>query len=39
MSVDSSWLGQIEREWAQLRQNDPALDVEKVDGDAEVPDG
>ncbi|MFL9965132.1 sel1 repeat family protein [Paraburkholderia sediminicola] len=29
MSVDSSWLGQIEREWAQLRQNDPALDMEK----------
>ncbi|MGF6596327.1 hypothetical protein P3T23_001034 [Paraburkholderia sp. GAS448] len=29
MSVDSSWLGQIEREWAQLRQCDPSLDVEK----------
>jgi hypothetical protein len=29
MSVDSSWLGQIEREWAQLRQCDPLLDVEK----------
>ncbi|MBC8752945.1 MULTISPECIES: sel1 repeat family protein [Paraburkholderia] len=29
MSVDSSWLGQIEREWAQLRQSDPALDIEK----------
>jgi hypothetical protein len=28
MSVDSSWLGQIEREWAQLRQCDPSLDVE-----------
>jgi hypothetical protein len=29
MSVDSSWLGQIEREWAQLRQCDPSLDVER----------
>jgi hypothetical protein len=29
MSVDSSWLGQIEHEWAQLRQCDPSLDVEK----------
>jgi hypothetical protein len=29
MSVDSSWLGQIECEWAQLRQCDPALDIEK----------
>ncbi|BCZ81823.1 hypothetical protein PTKU64_54980 [Paraburkholderia terrae] len=29
MSVDSSWLGQIEREWAQLRQCDPSLDVDK----------
>jgi hypothetical protein len=29
MSVDSSWLGQIEREWAQLRLCDPALDLEK----------
>jgi hypothetical protein len=29
MSVDSSWLGQIEREWAQLRQSDPSLDVER----------
>ncbi|TDN67116.1 sel1 repeat family protein [Paraburkholderia sp. BL10I2N1] len=29
MAVDSSWLGQIEREWAQLRQCDAALDVEK----------
>jgi hypothetical protein len=29
MSVDSSWLGQIESEWAQLRQCDPSLDVEK----------
>jgi len=29
MSVDSSWLGQIEREWAQLRQCDSCLDVEK----------
>jgi len=29
MSVDSGWFGQIEREWAQLRQGDPALDVEK----------
>jgi hypothetical protein len=29
MSVDSSWLGQIEREWAQLRLCDPALDIEK----------
>jgi len=29
MSVDSSWLGQIEREWAQLRLGDPSLDVER----------
>ncbi|MFM0009194.1 SEL1-like repeat protein [Paraburkholderia sediminicola] len=29
MSVDSSWLGQIEREWGQLRQCDPSLDVER----------
>ena len=29
MSVDSSWLGQIEREWAQLRQGDVSLDVER----------
>jgi len=29
MSVDSSWFSQIEHEWAQLRQDDPALDVER----------
>jgi hypothetical protein len=29
MSVDSGWFSQIEREWAQLRQGDPSLDVEK----------
>src|SRR5260370_27702804 len=29
MSVDSSWFSQIEHEWAQLRQGDPSLDVEK----------
>ena len=29
MSVDSSWLGQIEREWSQLRQGDVSLDVER----------
>ena len=29
MSVGSSWLGQIEREWSQLRQCDPSLDVER----------
>ena len=28
MSVDSSWLGQIEREWARLRHCDAALDVD-----------
>ncbi|MFM0259758.1 sel1 repeat family protein, partial [Paraburkholderia sediminicola] len=29
MSVDSSWFSQIEHEWAQLRQCDPSLDVER----------
>jgi hypothetical protein len=29
MSVDSSWFSQIELEWAQLRQGDPSLDVER----------
>ncbi|MFM0544307.1 sel1 repeat family protein [Paraburkholderia strydomiana] len=29
MSVDSSWVSQIEREWAQLRQSDASLDVER----------
>ncbi|MFM0557622.1 sel1 repeat family protein [Paraburkholderia sediminicola] len=29
MSVDSSWFSQIEHEWAQLRQGDPSLDVER----------
>jgi hypothetical protein len=29
MSVDSSWFSQIEQEWAQLRQGDPSLDVER----------
>ena len=28
-SVDSSWFSQIEHEWAQLRQGDPSLDVER----------
>ena len=29
MPVDSSWFSQIELEWAQLRQGDPSLDVER----------
>lgn len=29
MSVDSSWFSQIEHEWAQLRQGDLSLDVER----------
>jgi hypothetical protein len=29
MSVDSSWVSQFEREWAQLRQSDASLDVER----------
>ena len=29
MSVDSSWFSQIEHEWAQLRQDDLSLDVER----------
>jgi len=29
MSNEAGWFGQIEREWAQLKQSDPALNVEK----------
>jgi hypothetical protein len=29
MSVDTSWFSQIEHEWAQLRQGDLSLDVER----------